>query len=456
MRRFNNGNANLEYLEFNSAKANDLPDAASLPTLASKQVMNALLEGEPKDTEPYFVTEAIDFPALGSGGVYQGSFFNSFLSKIANRPIGGNKLGHYDSDSKNDLYTIGGKVVNGKGDTGTAYFKIFVPQMGYETSNFGLIRDFKARNVRMSLVTQPEVEQQQSPVTGEMVNYFTASNGFERNDVVSEGAMAQRLSNHDEPEDEYEQAKKLVAAGQFEYNGKIEGDGFIQNGKVYYTALRRLSLAANGKSVDPRVSELMSLIDKYRKNAADDGKDNSMPKQAKENHNMDDIFSLKPEEIYKVINARLATGALTPSQLANGIETQYRDNIFKSENDKSNAALVKQLNERMGTDNPIGKLDELLENQKQVEKDLVEQSVIAKFGPAKQKNASGDLVDNPCYIRAMELCKGKHGKELNDALTASANDALIKMAKGMQADMNSKFNRIEGSSPINNNAVIDA
>jgi hypothetical protein len=364
----------LQYLEYNAREQDNLPEPKTLPTLIAKDVYDGLLTSEPDKDNPYLVTEAIDFPTLGSGGIYTKSFFESFLGKVKDRPIGGNKKGHWDSESINDIYLIGGKIEANaakKDDSGTVYFKILVPAMGAETSNAGLIRDFKAKIPQLSLVTRPQAETSVSPLTGETITYFTASLGHERNDVVPEGAMKQRVSNSAE-------------------NQTISKGG------------------------------------------------NSMNK----------------EEALKLLAGLYANGLITMKDVARGVGSTAM-NFIKSDEDEANAAMAREFNALLG-DDPLNAVKQLLNDKAETEKLLVEQSVIAKVGPAKVRNAAGDEEENPCYIRAFEVCQGKSGKALQSALNSLENDVVMKKLRGAQADMNSQFNRLEGSgSVVSNNAVLE-
>ena len=152
---------------------------------------------------------------------------------------------------------MGGKIEENGKDAGTVYFKIYIPTMGYETTNSGFIRDVEARNTHFSLVTQPEYELKKNDETGEMERYFTASVGMERNDAVplDGGAMPQRVNS----KSDYEKARDLIRNGQVNYTDSLEGEEFIHDGKVYRSVLRRIASHANA---DADVKELISLIDK--------------------------------------------------------------------------------------------------------------------------------------------------------------------------------------------------
>ncbi|MDD5305280.1 MAG: hypothetical protein PHS14_19460, partial [Elusimicrobia bacterium] len=105
-RRFQNAGKSSDLVVLNYARSKaSIPAAEEIPTLSSSTAMAALTEG---DAAPFFKVEAIDFPAKGSGGVYDGSFFKSFINVTRDRPIPGSKRGHeWTSRGKSDFYTVG-------------------------------------------------------------------------------------------------------------------------------------------------------------------------------------------------------------------------------------------------------------------------------------------------------------------------------------------------------------
>ena len=100
--------------------------ANDIPTLIPDSAMNALLNG---DDNPYYKVKAIDYPATGTGGVYEGDFFKSFINKLKDTPFPGSKRGHENtSRPSSDFYTVGGKVVPKDENSGTAYLKMYIPK----------------------------------------------------------------------------------------------------------------------------------------------------------------------------------------------------------------------------------------------------------------------------------------------------------------------------------------
>ena len=414
------------FCNFRTSKS-QMPTAQDIPTLVKSEAIDALVKNE--DSPRYYV-EAIDFPVKGSGGVYTEQFFESFLDRMKAHPFGGNKLGH-SYPEKNDFYTVGGKIEkSGSGETGTVYFKIFVPSMGYETTNSGFIRDLDAKNVHFSLVTRPEFEMKVNEETKELERYFVKSIGMERNDAVpfEGGAMPQQVNGkcHD-----YEQAKSLIENGQVDYKSKAEGDGIIQNGQVTYSALRRLAASADSRT--PELAELVSLADKQRNRRK----------------------TMDKEEALKLLAGLFMNGLISMKEIAEAIG-QKAMVFLRNEKDEGNAALANGVRELLGDENPLGQVKALLNTKAENEKFLVQNAVRAQVGPEKIKNAKGEEAGNPAYEYAMKMCSGKVGKELQNALDGLKSDNIMARLLGEQADHASEFNRLESGGSARGNAAAPA
>jgi len=408
------------YCNLRTSKA-QLPEAHEIPTLVKSEVLTALLKNE---ESPRFFVQAIDFPAKGTGGIYTERFFESYLDRMNAHPFGGNKLGHAWPE-RNDFYTVGGKIEkNGSSESGTVYFKIFVPAMGYETTNSGFIRDLEAKNVHFSLVTRPEYEMKHNKKSGEMERHFVKSIGNERNDAVpfEGGAMQQQVNSksHD-----YEQAKSLIKNGKVDYNSKADGDEIIQNGQVTYSALRRL--AANADSRTPELTELVSLADKKRNN-----------RRSK----MGDEAVVTKEQALAVLAGLYVNGLISMAQIAAGVGHNAAT-FLRNEEDKANAELANSIRQKLG-EKPMDELDLLLNTRKENERFLMQNAVRAQVGAEKIKNAKGEEVGNRAYEYAMKMCNGKVGRDLASTLEALKNDAIMHDLLAAQADHTSEFNRIEG------------
>ncbi|MDR0474385.1 MAG: hypothetical protein LBH43_12025 [Treponema sp.] len=420
------------YFNYRTSKES-LPDAGSLPTLVKPEAMKAILGNE---ENPLYRVEAVDFPVKGAGGTYTGEFFESFLDRMKTHPFGGNKLGH-SYPEKNDFYTVGGRIEkNGGGGTGTVYFKIIIPSMGYETTNSGFIRDVLAGNVHFSLVTQPEYEIRKNEKTGEMETFFIKSAGCERNDAVpfERGAMKQEVNSKDY---DYEQARSLIGNGQIDYKTKSESGEIIQNGQVTYSVLRHLSRSSNSRT--PGLAELLSLADKQRNRRKTMGDEDKV---------------ITKEDAVRALAGLYANGLVTVAEVAKGIGSTA-PSFLRNEQDEENGKLANSVRERLGGD-PLAELDRLLNTKAENEKFLVQNAVRSQAGPEKIKNAKGEEADNPAYDYAMKVCNGKAGQELKNALEALKTDSVMLTLLGNQADHTTEFNRIEGGGSHNSKAAAPA
>jgi hypothetical protein len=420
------------FCNFRTSKA-QMPEARDIPTLIKAEAMAALTKNE---ENPRYFVEAIDFPVKGTGGVYTERFFESYLDRMKTHPFGGNKLGH-SFPEKNDFYTVGGKIEkSGGGESGTVYFKIFVPSMGYETTNSGFIRDLDAKNVHFSLCTLPEFEMKLNEKTREMERYFIKSIGNERNDAVpfEGGAMAQTVNSKDH---DYEQARSLIEHGQVDYKSKSEGDEIIRNGQVTYSALRRLAASAGSRT--PELAELVSLADKQRNRRRTMG---------------DEDRVITKEDAIKVLSGLFMNGLVSVAEIAKGIGSTAMT-FLRNEQDGENEKLANSVRERLG-DKPLDELDILINTKAENEKFLVQNAVRSQVGPEKLKNAKGEDADNPAYEYAMKVCNGKAGSDLKNALEALKTDSIMLRLLGDQADHTTEFNRLEGGGSAQNNAAVPA
>jgi hypothetical protein len=385
-----------------------------VPTLVSESKMNALLGDE---QDPYYKIEAIPYPANGSGGIYEESFFRSFVNGLKDRPYPGSKRGHeYTSRPSSDFYMVGGSMVgNADGKGGIAYFKMLIPTEGDTTSNAGFIRDAKAGIVHFSLVSAPEYKEKKDD-DGVTRRHYTASKGYERNDAVEykTGAMDQ-VVNSAEEETDFDEAKELATKG--EWNRKDTNGKVIQNGKVSYSVLRRLASNANCEN-KTEIAELISIMDKQKNHGG---------------------MKVDKKEVLETVQNMKANGEITLAEIANAMGLQ--DKIVNDEHVK-NAETVKVLNEKLGAD-PITAIDGLLANKKIAADLAVVNAVVKLAGPEKIMNSSGVEVINPSYTHAIEKCAKKEGKDLETAIANLGEDPIMKILQGQRADAGSSFNKNE-------------
>jgi hypothetical protein len=406
---------------YNFAKSKaSLPAAADVETLVPKAAMDALTNG---DSEPFFKIEAIDFPAKGSGGVYDGSFFKSFISVCKDRPIPGSKRGHeWASRGNSDFYTVGGRIDStDNGKTGTVYLKIYMPPKGDTTDNVGLIRDAKAGMVHFSLVSRPDFNvKAEKDETGNpiQVRHFTASVGSERNDAMEYGggAMAQIVNSSGISLD-LDAARALIESGQFDRESNVEGEP-IRNGRVYRSALRRLASRANEEDRSA-IGELISLIDKTK-----NGRKNPMEDK---------------NEAISLLSTLIANGKEKITDIAAALG--FGDKM-RTDADVANAAAVEALKNKLG-DKPLEKLDAVLAENAKAQDAVVADAVREIAGEKMVKNAENKDVENPAHKYAAKACKGLSGEALKNAVEELKKDSILISLNGERADGGSRIFRVE-------------
>ncbi len=390
-----------------------MPAAKDIPTLVSSSIMDALQDGE---SDPYFKVEAIEYPAKGSGGIYEREFFESFLNVARERPIPGSKRGHeWLSRGSSDFYTVGGKLEpNADGLSGTAFLKIFIPKNGDTTDNAGFIRDAKAGIVHFSLVSNPDWNVKIDPETREEKRHFTASKGYERNDAVEYGSGAMKQVVNSENHTDIAAAKALIAAGKFTLSN-VEGEAVIQNGLVCRSVLRRLVSRANETDKVP-LSDLISLIDKAKPQGG---------------------TSVNKDELFAALKNMVANAQTNIAEIAQAVGL---GSLIRNEADIANEAMVKTLNSKLG-DKPIEKVDAILAENAANAAAMVENAISAIAGTKLEKNASGQDVENPAFRYAFTVCNGKSGAELSSAIEGLKTDHVMLALNAQRADGESRLNR---------------
>jgi len=410
----------LVYLNFKTPDSATLPKASELPTLIPEETFNVLREGD-QNQEPLLVTEAIDFPVEGSGGVYTKEFFQSFLNRLKVHVFGGNKLGH-SWPERDDFFTIGGKInTNQDGKTGTVYLKIYIPSFGFETTNSGFIRNVKAKNVHYSLVTYPQGELRKGD-DGEYKMHFVESIGYERNDAVpfEGGAMKQRVNTSEVQKINFELARELIE------NGKVSrddnGEEFLVNGKVSRPMLRRMVANADCERKS-EIGELISMIDK-RKNGG------------------------KPVELKEAIEMVSNAAANGTVNLKDLMKNCGAEKLLRNEKDDEMIALANSLTAKLG-DKPLEKLEVVLAENKKNAEAIAENAVIEIVGKKKLENGE----ENPAFTHAMKEVNGKTGEALQNAIEALKDDSVMKVLLGNVADQNTRINALVTDKKLASNEV---
>jgi hypothetical protein len=400
---------------FNYTKSQvKLPNAEDIPVLLPDAVKNELMRG---DDAPYFKVEAIDYPARGTGGIYEKSFFQSFINVCKERPIPGSKRGHeWTSRPSSDFYMVGGSLVDNGDKTGTAFFLMYFPPQGDTTSNDGFIRDARAGIVNFSLVSSPEYKVMKGE-GGQDEVHFTRSAGYERNDAVEFGAGAMKQVVNSKFPFDIEAAKALINSGQIDRETDIEGS-VVQNGKVYRSALRRLVSRASNED-KPELTALLSAFDR---------KHNEL-------HGGKTVDKIEAMDVLKncVLNGQTNLGEIAA---AVGLSAKVRN-----EDDEKNAETVRALNSKLG-EKPLEKLETILAENAKSAQAILENQVAdyPSIGAKRVKNAEGEDVDNPVFVYALMKCQGKKGDEVKASLDALKDDPIMKNLLGARADSFSAIN----------------
>jgi DNA-binding phage protein len=400
----------LNIKRFNSEAI--LPSAESLPTLISEKAYKAITENE---NTPYMLTEAIDFPVEGDGGIYTREFFESYLEHLKDYPFGGSKRGHFSED--NDFFTIGGSIDLKNEKEGTAFFKILIPQMdsnGNPTGNAAFIRDCKAGYVNFSLTTYPKYEDVKNN-DGATIRYIIASEGGERNDSVGydNGYMPQNINNKNKENELLD----LIKGGNY-FLDRTDSEDIIQNGKVSKYALVKI---LNAGKADIFVKNALSAIDK-KENLKKKSGGNKMDK----------------EELLKTLKAAIANNQLTLEEIAQavGLENKVRTN-----DDADRDKLLKAIKEELGlaedisAEEVLAKVTEILKEVKEAEETTAEAAANEIAGRKTFKNAKGEDEIDPCFLYAKNALRGKHGKDLESAKNALKADPIMLRLRSTQADI---------------------
>ncbi len=424
------------YFNFKTPSTIAVPAADTIPDIVSSKVLAELQAG---DENPFYKVEAIPFPANGTGGVYEKSFFESYLNVMKARPIPGSKRGHeWISRPHSDFYTTGGRIdMNADGKTGTAYLKIYIPKTGDESENSGFIRDARAGIVNFSLVTSPDFTMRRDE-QGNQVKHFIASLGYERNDAVEygAGAMHQFVNSSDFALD-IDAATALIESGHFDTTTKIDGSP-IQNGTVYRSALRLMASRANGEDASA-IGELISAIDKAKQRNG-----------GKTVETKDDALSL--------LGNLIENGKASIPDVAKALGFGDR---LRNETDAANAELVKAINAKLG-EKPLDRLEVILNENKINAEATVKNAIQSIAGPPTLPNPdpakANEQVANAAFDYAFKACNGKSGDELTAAIGALKDDAIMKTLNAQRADSESHLNRTvkggAGAAPSYNDGIV--
>lgn len=401
------------FLNYKQSANTNIPAVTEIP-IGNKKILDKLTQG---DDKPMFKSEAIDYPVIGTGGVYEKSFFQSFINTTKERPIPGSKRGHeFTSRPSNDFYMVGGQLIpNSDGKTGTAVFLMYIPPFGDTTDNTGFKRDADAGIVNFSLVTQPEYNVKKDD-DGVERRHFTKTNGYERNDAVEYGAGAMsQVVNSKQNDINFDELKKLVTNGK--YSRKNIDDEIIQNGKVSYPVLRSMIARADCEN-KTEIGNILSIIDK--------------------SSNGRKLMDAELQEAVERVQNAAKNGSIVLADVFKNAGV-----VLRTENDKKNEGILLSLNSKGLGDDLLAAIDTLIAQNKANADAIVKNEVATAFGAEKVKNAKGEEVENPAYTYAFEKCSGKSGDALKNEIEAVKNSAVMKGIRANQADPFSKINMIE-------------
>ena len=400
--------SNLVVFNYKST-GNTIPSVDEVPTLVKDAVLKEL---QANDSNPFYKIEAIDYPVNGSGGVYEASFFKSFINVCKQRPIPGSKRGHeFTSRPSSDFYMVGGSTVDNSDGTGTAYFKMYIPPNGDPTDNSGFIRDARAGIVNFSLVSAPEYNVKKDK-DGVERRHFTKSNGYERNDAVEFGAGAMSQVVNSKEVINFDEAREMIESGLISRNDK--GETLYINGKVSRPMLRRMVANADCEN-KAEVAELISLIDKKKNGGS----------------TMNEL-----DEAIQMVKNAAANGKVNLGET-------FKDSItLRNADDVKNAEIVKELNERKLD---IAGIDKMIAENKANANAIAKNAVSTAFGAESFEvgvNGKKESVKNAAHEYAMQKCAGKYGADLDKEINSLKDDVVMKSIRANQADPFSAVNRI--------------
>jgi hypothetical protein len=186
----------LRVLNLKQSGKIDLPPE-SIPDLVPAEILAQWKDG---DTNPFYKLQKIEYPIKANGLVYKESFFESYISKLKERPIPGAKSGHemaYGKRAPTDFILIGAKIEKKGNGEGVVYLKNYIPPAGDSGDNKIFIRENKSDMIHFSVVSYVKEEIEETP-DGNIYSVIESLYG-ERNDAVEYGTGAMKqITNKDD------------------------------------------------------------------------------------------------------------------------------------------------------------------------------------------------------------------------------------------------------------------
>jgi len=234
-----------------------------IPTLVKQKTMDILTEGDPA---PFYCVEEIeDITEEANGVEFVPKFWSSYMKKMKTAPVGGSKDGHHDpwETSPDDFYTVGGKSEGNK-----ILLKLYVPPMGFSSTNERFIKHIRSGMVHFSIVswTKDEHEVDENGYVTK-IRAVESMKG-ERNDAVQVGlgAMKQKVNKEipgEQPEKIKHERKYIMAENEYAEMIKNLGNR-ITNGEVskieIATALGIPVIGENHKSAIKTLKEISEIV----------------------------------------------------------------------------------------------------------------------------------------------------------------------------------------------------
>jgi hypothetical protein len=260
----------LNFLDVGAESKLDLR-SDQVPTLVPSDVMKEWNSG---DDDPYYKLQKIEYPIRANGLVYEESFFESFISKLNERPIPGSKLGHTWGPGRGptDLILVGAKIEKNGDGTGSVYFKNYIPPVGESGTNEVFIKENKSDMIHFSLVTYPKeiIETSDEGTTIRIVESLFG----ERNDAVEygTGAMKQVTNSEVEIKDGIDdnvsnEAERGKAMDKDELLKKL--NALKQNGEITLIEIAT-HLKLENQVMTDETREAVRIVNELKKDGVDD------------------------------------------------------------------------------------------------------------------------------------------------------------------------------------------
>lgn len=329
-------------------------------------------------------------PSEGNGGVYTQDYWQSVIDLMIERdkPLSGGKTGGNGHEGlENDFFIVGAKHDR---ENEKVYFKIAVPEMGFSSSNEGLIRSLKNGVGEFSIVAHVE------PRNENGITYFDKELGLPRIDFVDVGAMAQAQYNS-KFEAEKKLAEELAKMGLIDYY--VDNGNLIHNGRV-----SKVWAVKNQNGLHKAFSgRLLNTIAKAQKNKQEQ--------------------RMEKEEILKALKNLISTGEISAEELDEALKINRRTNA-----DDEALAILGKINEILGLIEPTK--DEIFAT--------IEQLYETMLDAEADEVAETDEKENSAWQYARKEIKNGGVKNLRKIKEGLKSDKVFLTLKNQQSGLKAK------------------